>query len=182
MVLITIFALIPIMTIGTAESGASALAGLAIGAAVAGLFCLAHALFLPRLVIDLHQGILHTRTRTVPFSRIARIKVVSQRAGVWAEFSDDEGRIVARMALGQTLYAPPGPQQWAAVSRGGWVDMPPQAAGRWMAPARAVDIIGAQVDWCSAGHRSSHRRSPASALVASSIDLSPSPGITAQNI
>ncbi|USQ80987.1 hypothetical protein NF556_04885 [Ornithinimicrobium faecis] len=156
------------------------LVGLGIGAAVALLFCVVRAVFLPRLTIDLAQGVLRARTRTAPFSAIAVIEFVSEKAGVWATFIDDDGRKLARMSVANTMFAPPTSEQWAAlgqvihlaaIARGASLAQQPPAPGIWVSPARAIDILQAQTAWCSAGHRSSGRQAPAAELTHASVAL-----------
>ncbi len=186
MMLAIVLAMTVILMIGTrGREPGGALIGLAIGTSVAALFCVVRAVLLPRLMIDLPHGVLRTRTGAVPFTRIAVIDVVKEKAGVWAAFSGDDGRTLARMSVADTMFAPPTSDQWAALgqviqsaatSRGVSLEAQPRAAGNWVSPADAIAIIDAQAAWCSAGQRSSDRRAPATALVKSSIALRPGGG------
>lgn len=156
--------------------------GLGLGAFVATVFVLLRALALPRLEILVSEGALHTRRRTVPFSAIARVQITNEsRAGVWATFTADDNTTLARMALADTLFAVPTADQWealaaairgAAVARGVAPQSRP-ATGSWVCPAEALDVLERQVAWCRAGHRSSSRQAPATALRSHGIALQP---------
>lgn len=180
MVLAIVCPMAVILMLGTWErEPGGAFLGLGIGVLVAALFCVVRAV-LPRLVIDLAQGVLRTRTRTAPFSTIAVIEFVSEKAGVWATFLGDDGRKLARMSVADTMFAPPTSEQWAALrqvvqsavmSRGVSLEQQPSASGKWLSPARVLDIVEAQTAWCRAGHRSGARQAPAAELRGASVSL-----------
>lgn len=180
MVLAIVCPLTVILMIGTWErEPGGALVGLGVGALMAVIFCLVRAL-LPRLVIDLAHGVLRTRTREEPFSAIAGIEFVSEKAGVWATFIGDDGRKLARMSVADTMFAAPTTEQWAAlrqvvhsavIARGVAPEQQPSASGKWLSPGRVLDIVEAQTAWCLAGHRSGARRAPAAELRGVSVSI-----------
>ena len=158
------------------------LGALGIGVFVAVLLILLRVRALPRLEILVAEGALRTRRGTVPFSAIANVRFANEfRAGVWATFTADDGTTLARMSLADTMYAVPTAEQWAAlgatirgaaVARGVAPEAQP-ATGSWVCPAKALDVLGRQVAWCRAGHRSSSRHAPATALRSHALALHP---------
>lgn len=180
LIIAILMAFLPIVAFGAAQGEPGrTLAGLAVGGGVAALFVLTRALILPKLVIDLGAGVLRTRRDTIPFAAVALVRFARNgKSGVWAEFVDDRGKAVARMSIADTLYAAPTAEQWAALGgmvsataaarRDGW---PRDPAAPTAPAAEAAAIMRAQSAWVMAGHRSSARGAPASALDRTTVPL-----------
>lgn len=175
-----LMAFLPIVALGAAQGEPGrGLAGLAIGGGVAALFVLTRALLLPKLAIDLGVGVLRTRRDTIPFAAVALLRFARQhKSGVWAEFVDDRGKVVARMSIADTLYAAPTAEQWAALGVMVSATATARGAGRTPDPAastipaaEAAAIMRAQSAWVMAGHRSAARGAPASALDRTTVPL-----------
>ncbi|MGO1768817.1 MAG: hypothetical protein ACTHZX_02585 [Microbacterium sp.] len=160
-----------------------------VGLAIALLYALTRSL-LPRLTIAPAEQTIRMRRGTVPYSAIAAVDLRGPRkAGLWARLVDDDLRTLTRFAVAESLFAPATAEQWAALRHivavaadripqshadpRSWADADrlPGWRGEPMSPAEAVAVIDAQIAWCEAGRRPTHRRAPLRALVSRVVVL-----------
>lgn len=136
---------------------------------------------MPRLTLLLSRGLLRARSREAPFAAIAAARFTSHyRAGDWVQLVDDHGRTLGRMAIGSTMLAAAGAEQWAAlrhalhvaaIARRAPARPAPGAQQHAMPIGEAIALLDAQVAWCSSGGRSGSSRAPIARLMDTTVSL-----------